>query len=102
MTSLIFNNVLPGNAAVYVQRRYQPGFDGKEKEIDIDKKQIDYAMGSGRCARTCLHRAANGTFVDPPSAGTSKRADIGRRLARKYFVLSRARKQVVAKFRAGT
>jgi tetratricopeptide (TPR) repeat protein len=49
---------------VYVQRRYQLGFDGKQS--NIDEKQIDYVMGSGSHARTYLHRTPAGTLVELP------------------------------------
>lgn len=49
---------------VYVQRRYQRGFDGKE--TNVDEKRIDYVMGSGGHARTYLHRTQAGTLLELP------------------------------------
>ena len=51
---------------VLIQRRYQPGFEGKQ--TNIDEKQIDYIVGSGNHMRTYLHRNPDGTLLELPLA----------------------------------
>jgi tetratricopeptide (TPR) repeat protein len=48
----------------WYQRRWQPGFGGKES--NVEELRIDYIMGSGNHARTFLHRTPRGTLLELP------------------------------------
>ena len=62
---------------MFYQRRYQIGLDGQE--TNIVEKQIDFVMGSGNHSRTYLYRRAQtAVSLSCRSAGTRKKADIGR------------------------
>jgi predicted CXXCH cytochrome family protein len=48
----------------YYQRRWQLGFQGKE--TNVEELKIDYVIGSGKHARSYLHRMASGAFIELP------------------------------------
>jgi predicted CXXCH cytochrome family protein len=56
----------------FFQKRWQTGYDGTI--TNIEELQIDYVMGSGRHARTYLHRNANGTLVELPLGWYSEKS----------------------------
>jgi len=48
----------------YYQRRYQTGYQGRE--INVEEKQIDLIIGSGKHARTYLHRTSRNVLQQLP------------------------------------
>ncbi len=55
----------------FYQRRWQVGSDGKE--TNVEEKQIDFVMGSGRHVRTYLHRTPSGELQQLPLAWYAER-----------------------------
>ncbi len=45
-----------------MQRRWQRGIDGAE--VNVEALSVDYVMGSGKHARTYLHREQDGTLIE--------------------------------------
>ncbi|HEU5021839.1 MAG TPA: tetratricopeptide repeat protein [Bryobacteraceae bacterium] len=48
----------------WYQRRWQTGFDGRE--MNVEEMRVDYILGSGKHARSYLHRTARGTLIELP------------------------------------
>ena len=55
----------------FFQRRHQTGPDGRE--TNVVEMEIDFVLGSGDHARTYLHQAADGQFVELPVAWYSEK-----------------------------
>ena len=53
-----------GRDGGYFQRQYQIGFQGKQ--TNLSETQIDFILGSGKHARTYLHRVPSGELVALP------------------------------------
>ncbi|MES1256861.1 MAG: tetratricopeptide repeat protein, partial [Acidobacteriota bacterium] len=48
----------------YYQRRWQIGFDGNE--TNAEEMSVDYVIGSGKHARSYLHRTSHGALIELP------------------------------------
>src|SRR5580704_7974106 len=57
-----YSMIVRGGA--YYQRRWQTGFDGQE--TNVEEMKIDYVIGSGNHARSYLHRASTGGYIELP------------------------------------
>jgi hypothetical protein len=49
---------------VYLQKRWQTGFDGRD--TNVEEMKIDAVVGSGNHARSYLHRTASGGYIELP------------------------------------